>query len=134
MQQLTHFVLFFAGGPADFQKELRSYGLVLPMELFDRNDAFKKGLDDLHLSKLRNLESAVVVEDDDTRNNVVDSEQDATIVPFPESHDVLLGKGRSCQEFPGNQALLKLVSTATWITKIPAKTRKRSLPTKSWPA
>lgn len=76
------------------------------MELFERDESFKKSLDDLYLSKQRNLKSVAVVEDDDDTAG-----QDTTIAPYPNTSDVLLGKGRCCQEFPGNQALLKLVAT-----------------------
>ena len=72
------------------------------MELFERNAAFKKSLDDLHLSKLRDREKAAVVAEDE-------DQKDSLIVPYPNSMDVLLGKGRSCQEFAGNRRLLELV-------------------------
>jgi hypothetical protein len=75
------------------------------MELFERDETFKKSLDELHLSKLRQLESCAVSLVDDCETWT----EQTLIVPYPNGLDVLLGKGRSCQEFPGNRTLLGMV-------------------------
>ena len=91
------------------------------MELFERDEAFKKSLDDLYLTKQRNLKSVTVVENDDT------VEHDRMIAPYPNTIDVLLGKGRSCQEFPGNQALLKMVAIRYLVYQGASKDEKATI-------
>lgn len=75
------------------------------MELFDRDLSFKKSLDDAYFSKRQG------VEDELSRNNSTNkpNNHDDLVVAFPSPADVLLGKGRSVQEFSGNQALNRMI-------------------------
>ena len=87
------------------QYELLSYGIVIPMELLNRDALFKSTLYEAYLSKRQVADGqatsdVALVKKGDTLNLLVD---------HPESEDVLLGKGRSCQEYPGNQAMNRMI-------------------------
>lgn len=71
-------------------------------ELFDRDANFKATLDANFLSKRRGAES--IREDTEGWDCAFDS---SGTIPYP--GDVLLGKGRLCQEYPGNIFMNRLV-------------------------
>lgn len=97
--------LCVVGSAMEIQYELLSYGIVIPMELLNRDTLFKRSLDEAYLSKRR-------VADAQATSDIALAGKNDTVnllVEHPESDDVLLGKGRSCQEYPGNQAMNRMI-------------------------
>jgi len=92
----------FLGSPLELRYALLAYGIVLPLELFDRDMIFKRNLNETFLESQRRLEATAAASQSST---------DASLVPFPSQNDVLLGKGRSCQEFVGNVQLNRLIDS-----------------------
>lgn len=74
----------------------------MPLELFDRDLTFKRNLDETFLESRRRLEAAAASSQPSTDNS---------LVAFPSQNDVLLGKGRSCQEFVGNVQLNRMIDS-----------------------
>jgi hypothetical protein len=99
------------------QYELLSYGIVIPMELLNRDTLFKSTLYEAYLSK-RQVADVALVKRGDTLNLLVD---------HPESEDVLLGKGRSCQEYPGNQAMNLMIDERARDYRAANKDQKSSI-------
>lgn len=91
--------VFLSGSPLELRYALLPYGLVLPLELFDRDVIFKRNLNETFLGSRRQQEEAAASQ----------SSTDASLVSFPSPNDVLLGKGRSCQEYVGNVQLNRII-------------------------
>lgn len=105
------------------QYELLSYGIVIPMELLNRDALFKSTLYEAYLSKRQVADGqatsdVALVKKGDTLNLLVD---------HPESEDVLLGKGRSCQEYPGNQAMNLMIDERARDYRAANKDQKSSI-------
>lgn len=92
---------FLAGSPLELRYALLAYGIVLPIELFDRDVIFKRNLDETFLESQRQQEAKASSQ----------CSADASLVAFPSNNDVLLGKGRSCQEFVGNVQLNRIIDS-----------------------
>jgi hypothetical protein len=74
------------------------------MELLSRDTNFKAALDSSYLSKRRGVEANTISDCTNGQLTV-----DVLKVDYPKPHDVLLGKGRACQEYPGNQAMNRMI-------------------------
>jgi hypothetical protein len=99
----------------EIQYELLSYGIVIPMELFDRDTIFKASLSAAYLSKRRDVETEVV---DKSGNGLED---------HPDPEDILFGKGRACQEYSGNRAMNRMIDERAGEYRVADKGTKTSI-------
>lgn len=94
-------MLNFVGSALEARYALIPYGIVLPTELFNRNVSFKQALVNAFFARCQSLEHS------STRST---NRFDLKVVSQPESHDILLGKGRPCQDFSGNLTMNRMVN------------------------
>lgn len=105
MLLLIDYIMFLivpdhVGSSLEVQYELMPYGIVLPTELFQRDVAFKQQLIETFLQRRRAM---------DAKYRSQSRKPPGDIILHPDPYDVLLGKGRSCQEFGGNQEMNRMI-------------------------